>query len=330
MRTQNQLKALPKIELHLHLDCCLSFSAVSQLRPGISEATYRKEFMGPRKCIDLADFLKVIDNSLELLQTKEGLQIAVQDLFLQLKEDNVIYVEIRFAPLLHLQKGLSPNQVVAIVAEEVTKEILSTGIEARIILCTLRHFTEKQALITAQLIETCKDNKVVALDLAADEAGFPIDAQIAAFQFARDRHFFCTAHAGEAKGPQSVRETLTHLMPSRIGHGVRSFEDPELLEELKSKKILLEVCPTCNIQIDIFDTFADHPVDKLFQAGVAISINTDTRTITNTTLTDEYRHLQEVFGWTVDHFNQCNRNALQAAFLPEETKTKLLQQLNLS
>lgn len=324
---RNELNAFPKVELHLHLDCCLSFEAVSTLDASMTPERFQKEFVGPAKCNNLREFLKVINSSLELMQSEFALQLAVEDLFRQLKQDNIIYAEIRFAPHLHLQKGLTLETVIETVEESVSRCVEITGIEARIILCTLRHFERNQGMELVQWIQTNAGTRVTALDLAADEAGFPIDSHIDAFHYAAEHNIHRTAHAGEAKGPDSVRETLLHLNPSRIGHGVRSIEDPELICVLKNRNIHLEVCPTCNVQINVFNTLAEHPVNRLFNAGVSIGINTDTRTITGTTLTDEYERLQQFFDWGKEQFLTCNINALESAFIAAKHSAPLLQKL---
>lgn len=321
--SRRQIELLPKVELHVHLDCCLSFDVVSRLKPGITREEYNANFIGPEKCKDLANFLKLIDSSLELMQSKESLRLVTEDLFQQFKQENAIYAEIRFAPLLHLKQGLPPEAVVGIVEETVSRCAEETGIEAGIILCTLRHHTTEQSMATVKLAEQFSGTRVVALDLSADEAGFPIDAHIPAFHYARQKGIYCTAHAGEARGPESIRETLEYLKPSRIGHGVRGIEDPKLVEVLAKQHIHLEVCPSCNVQIDVFDTLVDHPIDRLFQAYVSLGINTDGRAVTNISLNDEYERLQEVFGWGAEHFFTCNRNALLASFLPDAKKQEL-------
>jgi adenosine deaminase len=325
--TRDEIQALPKVELHVHLDCCLGFEAVSQLKPGVTPAAYRKAFIGAPKYKDLGHFLKIIDNSLALMQTGKGLQTAVAGLFRQLAQDNVIYAEIRFAPLLHLQQGLTPEEVVKIVEESVSQSVEETGIEARVILCTLRHYSEEQSMKTARLVEKFQGTRIAALDLSADEARFPIDAHRAAFRHIKELGIPCTAHAGEARGPGSVWETLEYLQPARIGHGVRSIEDPALMEVLKKKNIHLEVCPTCNVQIDIFDNYAGHPIDRLYKAGLSVGINTDGRAVSSLSLSDEYQKLQQTFDWKAEHFNACSLSALEAAFLPEETKKTLIKKL---
>jgi adenosine deaminase len=318
---------LPKIELHLHLDCSLSYDVVKQLNPSITFEEYRQSFIAPAKCTDLADYISRAIKGVELMQTKEQLRLVTLDLFQQLKADNVIYAEIRFAPLQHLQGGLSASDVVKTVNKAVAEGMAQTGVEARIILCTLRHYSEEQSRETVRLVEQFQGTSVAGFDIAADEAGFPIDNHIAAFHYANEKGISCTAHAGEAKGAESVWETLKHFHPSRIGHGVRSTEDGSLMQFLKEKDIHLEVCPTSNIQTNVYAKMKDHTADKIYKTGVSMSINTDARTISDVTLDSEYTTLEKVFGWTKEHFWRCNLEAIEHAFVDEGTKQRLRKQI---
>ena len=323
-------RPFPKIELHLHLDCSLSYKVVQLLNPGISYETYRQSFVAPPKCTDLADYISRAVKGFELMQTKEQLKIVTLDVFEQLKSDNVIYAEIRFAPLQHLFKGLTPTEVVETVNDAVKEGINQTGVEARIILCTLRHYSEAQSIATVKLVEQFKGTHVAGFDIAADEAGFPIDNHISAFQFAKTNGIKCTAHAGEARGADSVWETLEHFHPSRIGHGVRSAEDEKLLGFLKDNRIHLEVCPSSNIQVNVFDRIEDHSADIIYQSGVSMSISTDARAITPVTLADEYSLLESIFNWNKEHFFRCNLEAVEHAFVEQSIKEKLRHELNVS
>ena len=318
---------LPKVELHLHLDCSLSYEVVNKIDPSITEEIYRHDFIAPAKCLDLIDFLKRAVKGFSMMQTKEALQLVVQDVFKQLKADNTLYAEIRFAPFLHLEKGLTPYEVVQTIEAATAEAVKQTGVEARLILCTLRHYTEKKSMATVKLVEQFKGTYVVAFDIAGDEAGCPITNHVAAFKYAREKAIHITAHAGEASGAASVWETLENFAPSRIGHGARSAEDKKLVEYLKNKKIHLEICPSCNIQTSMYEEYKNHPVDELKKAGVSVNINTDCRTIVDITLNREYNKLQETFGWTKQDFYECNINALKAAFIPEELKNKLIEKL---
>jgi adenosine deaminase len=318
---------LPKVELHLHPDCSMSFSAVSRIDPSVTLQEYQQDFTGPAKCTDLAEFFKRAPKGTALMQTAEQLRLVIFDVFEQLQRDNVIYVEILLVPFMHTSKGLLVENVVEIVDNAVSRAVQETGIEARIILSTLRHYSAQQSLATVRLVERFKGSRVAGIDLGAYEAGFPIFAHIAAFQHAAQNRIPRTVHAGEARGAESVWEVLKHLHPSRIGHGVRSIEDPILIEHLRKERIHLEVCPTSNVQIGLYNTYADHPINTLYEAGLSVSMNTDTRTIANVTLTQEYQRLHQTFGWDKHHFLQCNLNAINAAFLPEDVKQRLEKQL---
>jgi adenosine deaminase len=318
---------LPKVELHLHLDCSLSYEVVSDIDPSITPEQYRSEFIAPAKCVDLADFLARAPRSYPLMQTEEQLRLVTWDLFEQLRQDNVLYAEIRFAPLLHTEKGLSAREVVASVESATAQAVRATGIEARIILCTLAFYSTAQSLETVRLVEEFQGTYVGGFDIAADKLGNVIDDHIPAFQYARNNGIPYTAHAGESRGPDNVWDTVRAFAPPRLGHGVPCLERPELVEHLKQHQIHLELCPSCNVQTNVFDTYADHPIDTLYRAGLSVGVNTDTRTIGNITLSEEYARMHDTFGWGAEDFYQCNTNALEAAFIPGEVRTSLLARL---
>ncbi|GER91192.1 adenosine deaminase [Dictyobacter vulcani] len=321
------IHAYPKVELHLHLDCSLSYEVVHTIDPTVTEEIYHREFVAPAKCINLVDFLKRAPMGIALMQTPQHLRLVVKDLFAQLQRDNVIYAEIRFAPLLHTEQGLTPAEVVRIVEAATSEASAETGIEARLLLCALRHFTAEESLQTVRLVEQFQGTTVAGLDLAGDEAGYPLDAHIPAFQYAIEHGLARTAHAGEARGAASVWETLEHLQPTRIGHGVRSSEDPNLLDKLRAEGIHLELCPMSNLQTNIYDIYADHPIDYLYRQGVALNVNTDCRMITPVTLKREYEQLHANFQWNKQDFLTCNLYAVEAAFIPAELKHRLKERL---
>ncbi len=317
-------RKLPKVELHLHLDCSLSYKAVSRLAPDVSREEYLRDYVAPARCTNLADFLSRAPMGFRLMQSEAALHAVMEDVFEQLADDGVVYAEIRFAPLLHLEQGLTAERVVRVVeraAEELTR---ATGVEAGLILCTLRHFTAEQSMQTARLVDEFRGSRVVALDIAGDEAGFPLDTHVAAYRFAREKGLMRTAHAGEACGPESVWETLRLLAPQRIGHGVRSIEDARLVENLKREGIHLEVCPSSNVQIvPEIARWEDHPIDQLYRAGVSLNVNTDTRMLNPVTLTDEYEAMARVFGWGMEDFLKTNLMGVEAAFAGDELKERV-------
>ena len=245
------LHTLPKIELHLHLDCCLSYDVVRRLAPDVTPEAFARDFVAPPKCRSLAEYLHTPPNHVALMQSEEALRLVVDDLFAQLARDGVIYAELRFAPLFHTRGGLTSEQVVAIVDDSVAQASVASGIEARIILATLRHFSEAQSLETVRLVERFRGSRVAAFDIAGDEAGYPLDAHLPAFRFAIERGIPRTADAGEQPGRRACGRRCASSSPLAIGHGIRSIEDERLMAHLAETGIHLEVRPTSNVQTDV-------------------------------------------------------------------------------
>jgi adenosine deaminase len=322
------LRTLPKVELHLHLDCSLSYKAVSRLVPGVTPSDYQRDYVGPARCTSLADFLRRAPMGFRLMQSEDSLRVVVEDIFEQLAVDGVIYAELRFAPLLHRLSGLTPERVCEVVERAIDDQSRATGIEACAILCTLRHFSADESMATAALVESFKDSRIAALDIAGDEAGFPLDAHIGAYRYAREKGLRRTAHAGEACGPESVWETLRLLDPERIGHGTRSHEDEKLVEHLRACGIHIELCPSSNVQIiPSIESWQHHPIDKLYRAGVSLSVSTDTRMLTPATLTGEYLGLERTFGWGEKDFLGTNLMGIEAAFAEAPVKERIKKRL---
>lgn len=310
-------KDLFKIELHLHLDCSVSYRVAQKIVPGIRREQFRAHFIAPPKCADLRDYLTRAEKGIEVLQSKKALRWAAEDLVEQLQEDQLVYAEIRFAPLEHTRDGLRKEEVLETVIQSLDEKGKAFGIRARVIVCTLRHYDEGRSLEAARLAVRYQGKGVVGFDIASDE-DLSLGPHIPAFSYAREHGLPCTAHAGEARGPESVWEVLEKLKPQRLGHGVRSAEDPALLDYLLEKNIHLEICPTSNIQTNVYPTLKEHTVDLLFQKGISLSINTDSRTVSNTTLSHEYQKLRDTFGWSEEHFRKCAEWAREAAFLEVE------------
>lgn len=328
MNSSSHLPGLPKVEIHLHLDCSLSIDSVSALVPGMTLERYRDEYLAPAKCRNLVDYFRYLEAPQALLQNAEALKIATADLMRQLHEDNVVYAEIRFAPHLHLQGGLTPEQVVEAVLEGRREGWKHHPVETRLILCTLRHYDTATGMKVLELAGTYRTEGVGGIDLAGDEAGFSLDPHVPVFTAAAERGIPATAHAGEASGADSVREVVERLGVRRVGHGVRSIEDEAVVNLLIEREVHLETCPSCNIQIDVFDRYQDHPIDRLAMRGVSVGVNTDARGPTALTLALEYSRLHGVFGWDEAAFRRANQRALSAAFLDEPTRKRLAERLD--
>jgi adenosine deaminase len=316
------------VELHLHLDTSISFAVARQLEPGITLERYQHDFVAPPKVGSLGNFLVRAFRQVELLQTPAALRLLTEDVMGQLEQDGVSYVELRFAPLLHLAQGMAAVEAAEAVVEVAQMASRVTGVEVGFIFCALRHFDEQQSLATARLVaEFARRGVPVGFDLAGDEIAFPLDVHLPAFEFIRSRGLPFTVHAGEAGGPENVTEVLDALSPTRIGHGVRSIEDPTVVRRLAALGTHLEVCPSCNVQTEIVDEYFDHPIAALRTAGVRVGISTDQRTITPITLTDEYALLHQHFGWDEADFRACNESALSAAFADDATKARVSERL---
>jgi adenosine deaminase len=319
-----QYHQLPKIELHIHLDCSLSYAVVQQLDPTVSLSQYQEEFIAPEGCSDLLEYIRRSAKGYTLMQTQEQLRLVTLDFLEQMDRDHVIYVEIRFAPLLHTQKGLSTTQVIEAIQAALQEGSSRYKVIPRLIFCTLRDYSEVQSMETVMLAEQfMPQGWVVGFDIAGDEAGYPVTAHEKAFAYALEKGIPCTAHAGEACGANSVWEVLRHFHPSRIGHGVRSVEDPALLAHLKQHQIHLEICPSSNLRTNVFKNIEAHSLPTIYRAGISMSVNTDARTVTPVTLSSEYELVATTFGWTLADFLHCNLEAVKHSFAPNSLKAEL-------
>ena len=326
----NEFKTIPKIELHLHLDCSLSYKVVQKINEKIDFDEYQSSFQAGSSCCSLKDYISCADRAIELMQSKENLELVVEDLFEQLHNDNVIYAEIRFAPLLHCEKNLNAKEVIEIICNSSLLNSRKYNIDYGLILCTLRHYTETESLQTVKLVKEFTHKGVVGFDIAADEAGYPIDNHIKAFNYAHNNNLNITAHAGESKGPESVWETINELHAKRIGHGVRCVEDKKLVRYLAENNYHLEICLTSNIKTNTFKSFNDHPLNEIYDSSISMSLNTDGRAISNTNLSSEYSIAKKEFKWDKEKIYQCNLNAIEHSFTSQKIKKKLKRLINKS
>lgn len=323
-----KFKNLPKIELHVHLDCSLSYETIKRLRPQTTIDDYNTNYIAGKSCTSLKQYIKCADNAISLMQSKESLELVMEDFFNQLIQDNVIYCEIRFAPLLHTDEGLNSREVVNILCNSMNFLSKESGIFTGLILCTLRHYSKEESMETVKLVEEFKGKGVVGFDIAADEAGYPLDNHIDAFNYAKQNNINCTAHAGEAKGPESIWETIDKLKVKRIGHGVKCIKDPKLVKFLYENNFHLEVCVSSNIKTKTFNKIEDHPISQINESSISMSINTDGRTISSTDLTNEYEIISKKFGWSIEDFRKSNLEAIKHAFASDELKTILADRIN--
>lgn len=316
---------LPLSDLHLHLDGSLSPALFTELvrKEGIRSA-FGADFSGdfdaatllsvPEDCTSLEDYLTRFDLPLLVMQSEENLALTVEDLLRRLAEQNVLYSEIRFAPQLHTQKGMSQEMAVRAALEGLKGGMERYQVHSGLILCCMRgEDTEQANLKTIRLTEKYLGHGVIAADLAGAESIFPTENYRDTFELARSLSVPFTIHAGEAAGPESIRCAL-QMGAARIGHGVRAMEDPELIAELRERQIPLEVCPTSNVQTRVVSSYEDHPVLQLLRMGLNVTVNTDNMTVSGITLAEEYEKMRTLLGMTPEEELQLRQNSLSSLF----------------
>lgn len=313
------LKEMPKIELHVHLDGSMRLETASELSSRPVEEI-RDAMVAPSKCFDLSDYLTRFAFPISLLQTKDNLTRVAKELALDLREDGVMYAEIRFAPIFHTEKNLSLEEVVDAVLMGLNQVDIPVGV----ILCLMRNVSKEDNIKTIEVAEKYLNKGVVGLDLAGDEKAYPTRDFREYFELIKEKQIPFTIHAGEADGKESLSSALD-LGTKRIGHGVRVIEDNDLLNTVRNRRTVLEVCPTSNIQTNVIETYKDHPIKKLFENHILVTVNTDNRTVSNITLTEEYNKLKETFNFSLLDFRRMNLDAIYGAFLTNEQKDELVR-----
>lgn len=325
--TEETIRHLPKVELHVHLDTSVRPQTVRELgeEQGIAlPDDLEAALIAPPICENLADYLTRVVTALQVLQTAPALERVAYELVEDMAAENVIYAEIRYAPQLCIRNGLSMQQVIDAVSAGLQAARSNFGVRTGQIICCLRHDPSALSHEVAQYaIQNWCPGKVVGLDLAADEAehsGFP---HRTAFRLARGVGLPRTVHAGEAAGAESIREAIEELGAQRLGHGVHLKEDPSLFAPLRARHIALEMCPTSNVQTRAVNSLAEHPIDLYLRLGLPVTVNTDGRTTSNTTLTQEYGKLVKQFGWGLSQIQHTVLTAAKSAFTSEEEKQEL-------
>jgi len=321
-------QAWPKAELHVHLDGCLRPQTVWELArstrfslPFASQAELERHLRVPRRCT-LPEYLEAFTYTVGVMQEREPIQRVAFEFVEDLAHDGVNYVEVRFAPSLHRQKGLSMAQVIEAVLEGLKQGSQATGTVARLICCAMRQEAPSLSEAVARVAADYQGAGVVALDLAGPEKGFPAEPHRAAFEYALDKDLHLTIHAGESCCPDNVSRAIA-LGAQRIGHGTFACRDPQVESLLAKTGVPLEVCPTSNLQISGFiDDYAEHPIHRYLDAGITLTLNTDNRLMSNVTLSEEYNHLAPSLG--EDALHRIAHNGFKAAFLSEVDKRSVL------
>lgn len=311
------LKKMPKVELHLHLDGSVNLALLEEYYGRKLE----NEVTATEKCLNLSDYLNKFLLPIEYLQSKENITKACLFLSRDLENDGVIYAEVRFAPCKH-SSILELEEVV----ESVINGFKKGNVLINVILCMMRNDSYQDNLKVIKLASKYLGKGVVAVDLAGDEAHYKTKEFESLFNILKEEGIPFTIHAGEIDDFNSIRDALD-FGTKRLGHGINAFKYQELLDSIISKKVLLEVCPTSNIQTNVVSTYKNHPIKKLKESGCLISINTDNRTVSNITLTEEYQKLIKGFGFTIDDLTKFNLNAINYSYLSDSEKRKKCEEI---
>ncbi|HYS11481.1 MAG TPA: adenosine deaminase [Myxococcales bacterium] len=332
--TDELLHALPKTDLHCHLDGSLRLSTMLELadQQGIRlpadsvDGLARAMKIGERHG-SLEEYLKGFDITLSVLQTEDALYRAAYELGIDAAAENCRLIEVRYAPVLHLQKGLKPTVVVEAVLEGLRAATRETGILAGVLVCGIRNMSPDTSLRLAELSVAYKNRGVLGFDLAGAEHGNPAKDHQEAFQLILNNNINCTVHAGEAYGPPSIAQALHYCGAHRIGHGVRLREDGDLLNYVNDHRIPIECCPSSNVQTGAVADMATHPFKFYLDFGIRVTINTDNRLITDTTVTKELSIVSKQFGLDATDIRNILVAGFKSSFLTFHDRAQLVRKV---
>lgn len=317
------LERLPKTDLHVHLDGSLRPETIHELAgidrvdlPFGSVAEIRRYFTDELPERDLVAYLDRFDVTTAVMQTEPALERIAFELVEDAARENVWYMEVRYAPILSTKRGLSPRQVVDAVQRGLRRgQEVYPRTQAHQIICGLRHFEPERAVRMAMLAVEYKGRGCLAFDLAGAEKDNPAKRFREAFYLVRHANLNVTVHAGEAYGPESIHQALHWAGAHRIGHGVRLREDPDLVEYVRDHRIPLEMCPTSNVQTGAVAGIEQHPIREYFDRGLRVTVNTDNRLMSGTTVTDELLLCAEGLGFTLEEIKRIVLAGFKSAFL---------------
>ncbi len=326
---------LPKTDLHVHLDGSLRLETILELArerrielPSTNAAELRKAMNLGENCGSLVEYLKAFEVTLRVLQTEDALFRVAYELAEDAARENVRYMEVRYAPMLHTSEGLRLTSVVEAVLGGLRAAQDDLGIESNVILCGIRNVSPESSLEMAELAVAYKGRGVVGFDLAGAEYDHPAKHHRRAFQLVRDNNINVTIHAGEAYGPESIAQAIHVCGAHRIGHGCRLREDGDLLHYVNDHRIPLECCPSSNVQTGAVATLANHPLKFYLNLGLRVTVNTDNRLVTDTTVSKELWICHTEMGMSLADIKSMIVAGFKSSFLPFHIKQSYLRQLS--
>src|SRR5215471_6515767 len=331
------LQSLPKVLLHEHLDGVLRPQTIIELAKSIDyeqlptrdpEELARWFHQGANQG-SLPKYLQGFAHTIAVMQTEEALERVAYEQTEDLSQDGVVYFETRFAPVFHTRKGLTHQQVVSAVLKGLERGWKDFGVSSGLIICAMRNMDV--SLEMAELAVDFRERGVVGFDLAGEEGGFPPKKHVDAFHYIQRQNFNITIHAGEGFGKESIWQAIQYCGAHRIGHGTRLIDDiavadgkavkmGDLAQYVLDKRIPLEICLISNVHTGAAPSLSEHPFKILYQEKFRVTLNTDNRLMSDTTMTKELVAAQETFGLTLDDFEKITINAMKSAFLPYDQR----------
>lgn len=317
---------IPKAELHLHLEGSMKPNLVRQLAKRNGLIVPEDMFAPDETYIwkDFLDFLQVYDKATVVLKNRQDYRDMTYTYLQECARVNTLYVELIYSSDHALLCGVSIEDSLEGVIQGIQEAKRDFGIEARILLAFVRHFGVEKCINVAKWAAANPHPLVTGVNLAGDEINFPAERFSEAFRIAANAGLQCTTHAGEMAGPESVWQAIDTAPITRIGHGVRAIEDDKLIETLIQRNITLEVCPGSNIALQVYPDFAHHPLRKLKDRGVKVTLSSDDPPFFATTLANEYDNAVKYFNFDKAELLEMTRNSLNAAFVDEATRKELL------
>ncbi len=345
--SEEVVRAAPKVLLHDHLDGGLRPATLLTLAgeigyqlPRTEEVELGQWFLSQADSGSLEKYLETFAHTVALMQTKEALTRVAKEAVLDVAADGVVYVEFRYAPELHQEKGLNLDEIVQAVLsglEAGQSQAAAEGLSvtARLLVTAMR--TAARSAEIAELAVRYRDQGVVGFDIAGAEAGFPPTRHLDAFEYLQRENAHFTIHAGEAFGLPSIWEALQWCGADRLGHGVRivddikqtptGFELGRLAAYVRDRRVPLEMCPSSNVQTGATTSIAKHPIGLLRELGFRVTVNTDNRLMSGTTMTKEFMLLNEAFGYTLKDMQWFTINAMKSAFLPFDERLEIINEV---
>lgn len=317
--TAEQLKQLPKVELHCHLDGSLSREFVEKR---LGRTVKEEEVAVSDQCASLSEYLEKFELPGACLRDAEGLSEAGYDVLRTMSRENVVYAEIRFAPLLHTNPDFSVTEVIEALLRGLERGKQEFGVDYQVIVCAMRNHCLEESLQMFQDIRPFLGKGVCAADLAGAEAIYPMSGFMELFHKVRELGIPFTLHAGECGDVQNILDSI-EAGAKRIGHGIAMKNHPEVQELAVEKEIGIEMCPISNLQTKAVLDSSEYPLREFLDAGVTVTINTDNRTVSNTSMTKELEFIQRTYGISDEEIIRLMKNAVKVAFADDKQKERM-------